>query len=117
MGVAHGTRRGLAGHDERLRRGARELTELIVIEPGYFSENSGAIVVCRRPSATVRLSEIPTCDEVFTAPTVLVVEPDITKPPERSALVETSAKVPLYSPADISTRAVSADRVLADEAS
>ena len=75
---------------------AREsFTELIVIEPGYFSENSGAIEVCRATFATVRLSEIPTCVEVFTAPTVLVVEPDITKPPERSALVETSAKVPL----------------------
>ena len=63
---------------------AREsFTELIVIEPGYFSENSGATVVCRATFATVRLSEMPTCVEVFTAPMVLVVEPDITKPPEQ----------------------------------
>ena len=70
-------------------------TELTVSEPPYFWEKEVSIVVCKATLATVRLSVMPMFVVVFTAPTVLVTEPDITKPPERLAAVDTSAKVPL----------------------
>ena len=70
-------------------------TELIVSVPAYLSANDGSMAVCSATLATVRLSVMPTLVVVFTAPTVLVTEPDITKPPERLAAADTSAKVPL----------------------
>ena len=53
------------------------------------------MVVWRTTLATVRLSVMPTLVVEFTAPTVCDFMPDITKPPERLAAVDTSAKVPL----------------------
>ena len=70
-------------------------TELIVSVPAYLSANDGSMAVWSATLATVRLSVMPTLVVVFTAPTVLVTEPDITKPPERLAAADTSAKVPL----------------------
>ena len=70
-------------------------TELMVSVPAYLSANDGSMVVWRTTLATVRLSVMPTLVVEFTAPTVCDFMPDITKPPERLAAVDTSAKVPL----------------------
>ena len=85
--------------------------------PLYFWANDASTEVCRATFATVRLRVMPTLVVEFTAPTVWVFIPDMTKPPVRFARVDTSAKVPLYDAAAFSTRAVRAAWVLTSEAS
>ena len=70
------------------------LTPVTVIVPEYFSAKTASIVVCTESLATVRRSAIAT-SVVEPSAMDLLAEADITKPPARLALVETSAKVPL----------------------
>ena len=94
MRVAQGPGRRSSGYDQRLRGRLGEFYGVDRKRPGIFVGERG---IDARLESNLRYGAFERDADIveFTAPTVLVAEPDITKPPERLAAVDTSAKVPL----------------------